>query len=54
VRTLLEIVLLLVGLLIIVLFHEGGHFLAGKLVKFTKYLAVAFIVLTVVLNLNVF
>lgn len=34
-RTLLEIVLLLVGLLIIVLFHEGGHFLAGKLVKFT-------------------
>ena len=26
----------------------------GKLVKFTKYLAIGFIVLTVILNLNVF
>lgn len=31
-----------------------GRSMEGKLVKFTKYLAVAFIVLTVVLNLNVF
>lgn len=31
-----------------------GRSMEGKLVKFTKYLAVAFIILTVVLNLNVF
>ncbi len=29
-----EIVLLLVGLCIIMLFHEGGHFIASKIVKF--------------------
>jgi len=31
-----------------------GRSMEGKLVKITKYLAVAFILLTVVLNLNVF
>ena len=31
-----------------------GRSMEGKLVKFTKFLAIAFILLTVVLNLNVF
>lgn len=31
-----------------------GRSMEGKLVKITKYLAVAFIVLTIILNLNVF
>ena len=31
-----------------------GRSMEGKLVKFTKYLAIAFILLTVILNLNVF
>ena len=31
-----------------------GRSMEGKLVKITKYLAIAFIVLAVVLNLNVF
>lgn len=31
-----------------------GRSMEGKLVKFTKYLAIGFIVLTVILNLNVF
>ncbi|MBQ9928769.1 MAG: preprotein translocase subunit SecG [Lachnospiraceae bacterium] len=31
-----------------------GRSMEGKLVKITKYLAVAFILLTVILNLNVF
>lgn len=31
-----------------------GRSMEGKLVKFTKYLAIGFMVLTVILNLNVF
>lgn len=31
-----------------------GRSMEGKLVKITKYLAIGFIVLTVILNLNVF
>lgn len=31
-----------------------GRSMEGKLVKFTKFFAIAFILLTVVLNLNVF
>ncbi len=31
-----------------------GRSMEGKLVKITKYLAIAFIVLTIILNLNVF
>ena len=31
-----------------------GRSMEGKLVKFTKFLAIAFILLTVILNLNVF
>lgn len=31
-----------------------GRSMEGKLVKFTKYLAIGFMLLTVILNLNVF
>ncbi len=31
-----------------------GEAMEGKLVKFTKYLAVGFMVLAIILNLNVF
>lgn len=31
-----------------------GRSMEGKLVKFTKYLAIGFIVITIILNLNVF
>ena len=31
-----------------------GRSMEGKLVKITKYLAIAFILLTIILNLNVF
>ena len=33
-QDIVEIVLLLIGLYFIVLFHEGGHFIASKIVKF--------------------
>ena len=31
-----------------------GRFMEGKLVKFTKYLAIGFMVISIILNLNVF
>lgn len=34
--------------------NNKGRSMEGKLVKFTKYLAIGFMLLTVILNLNVF
>ena len=50
-------VLLCIALIVVVLMQEGknkGRSMEGKLVKFTKYLAIGFMALAVILNLNVF